>query len=156
MPMTEERFDTERLLRLRKLTRSIADHLRGQMKEYLSTLAPLLRPRAVLGDYVQSSTRETSKNADAAFKDLQSVYEAVARRPPFNLSSELKPPVEIISTALEMTPMEYSYEAKTERESKQVTVISPLKWMLTYSGFAPSRLKEMLRDRGRSGEEVQK
>ncbi|HEY0546742.1 MAG TPA: hypothetical protein VGC91_15290 [Pyrinomonadaceae bacterium] len=154
--MTEERYDIERLLRLRKLTRSIADHLRGQMKGYLSTLAPLIRPRAVLGDYVQSSTRETSKIADSAFKDLQAVYDAVARSSPFNLSSELKPPVEIISAALEMTPMEYSYEAKTERESKQVTVVSPLKWMLTYSGFAPGRLKEMLRDRGRAGEEVQR
>lgn len=154
--MTEERYDIERLLVLRKLTRAIADHLRGQMKEYLSTLAPLIRPRAVLGDYVQSSTRETSKIADSAFKDLQAVYDAVARNAPFNLSSELKPPVEITSTALEMTPMEYSYEAQTERESKQVTVVSPLKWMLTYSGFAPGRLKELLRDRGRAGEEVQR
>jgi len=154
--MMEEDYDVQRLLVLRKLTRAIADLLRGQMKEYLSTLAPLLRPRAVLGDYVQSSTRETSKIADSAFKELQGLYETVARAAPFNLSGELKPPIEIISTALEMTPMEYSHEAKTGSESKTVTVISPLKWILTYSGFAPSRLKEILRDRGRSGEEVQR
>lgn len=151
----EESYDIQRLLVLRKLTRAIADLLRGQMKEYLSTLAPLVRPRAVLGDYVQGSTRETSKIADTAFKELQSVYETVARAAPFNLSGELKPPIEIISTALEMTPMEYSYEAQTERESKSVTVVSPLKWILTYSGFAPGRLKELLRDRGRAGEDVQ-
>jgi hypothetical protein len=154
--MTEERYDIERLLVLRKLTRAIADTLRGQMKEYLSTLAPLLRPRAVLGDYVQSSTRETSKIADSAFKDLQALYESVAGAAPFNLSAELKPPVEIVSTALEMTPMEYSYEAAAGSESKGVTVVSPLKWMLTYSGFAPGRLKEMLRDRGRNNDEVQR
>lgn len=152
----EEGYDIQRLLVLRKLTRAVADLLRASMREYLSTLAPLVRPRAVLGDYVQSNTRETSKIADSAFKELQAVYETVARAAPFNLSGELKPPVEIISTALEMTPMEYSYEAQTERESKSVTVVSPLKWMLTYSGFAPGRLKELLRDRGRSGEEVQR
>jgi hypothetical protein len=152
----EENYDVQRLLVLRKLTRAIADLLRGQMKDYLSTLAPLLRPRVVLGDYVQSSTRETSKIADTAFKELQGLYETVARAAPFNLAGELKPPVEIISTALEMTPMEYSYEATTERDSKTVTVVSPLKWMLTYSGFAPGRLKEILRDRGRAGEEVQR
>ncbi len=152
----EEGYDIQRLLVLRKLTRAIADLLRGQMKEYLSTLAPLLRPRATLGDYVQSNTRETSKIADSAFKELQTLYESVARAAPFNLSGELKPPIEITSSALEMTPMEYSHEARTERESKTVTVISPLKWMLTYSGFAPGKLKEILRDRGRSGEEVQR
>jgi hypothetical protein len=154
--MTEEGYDIQRLLVLRKLTRAISDLLRGQMKEYLSTLAPLLRPRATLGDYVQSSTRETSRIADAAFKELQGIYESVARASPFNLSGELKPPIEITSTALEMTPMEYSYEAQTGSESKTVTVVSPLKWMLTYSGFAPGRVKELLRDRGRAGEEVQR
>jgi hypothetical protein len=154
--MMQEQYDIQRLLVLRKLTRAVSDLLRGQMKEYLSTLAPLLRPRAVLGDYVQSSTRETSKIADSSFKELQSVYETVAKAAPFNLSGELKPPIEITSTALEMTPMEYVYDATTEGESKTVTVVSPLKWMLNYSGFSPGRLKELLGDRGRSGEEVQR
>ncbi|MGB9180919.1 MAG: hypothetical protein WCB68_16930 [Pyrinomonadaceae bacterium] len=150
----EESFDTQKLLTLRKVTRAVSDLLRAQMKEYLSTLAPLLRPRTVLGDYVQTSTKETTRGSDKAFKELQSLYEQIARTKPFNITAELKPPVEIINTALEMTPMEYEHEASTGQESKSVIVTSPLKWVLSYSGFSPKRLRETLAGRQRDHEKV--
>lgn len=147
-------MNTQQLLQLRKLTRAISDLLRGQLKDYLTTLSPLLRPRVVLGDYVQSSTKENVRGADKAFKDLQSLFESVAGGKPYNLSKELKPPVEVIGSTLEMIPMEYSYVATTERETKTVTVTSPLKWVLFYSGFNLSRLRTMVADRNRSDGEV--
>lgn len=152
----EEHYTTQRLLVFRKLTRAIADLLRGQMKEYLSTLGPLLRPKIVLGDYIESGAKEPAKGADKAFKELQSLYESVAMTKPFNLSKELKPPIEIISAALDITPMEYTYTAKTERESKTVTITSPLKWALNYSGFAPDRLKRLIAESNRSTDELQR
>jgi len=42
-------YSIQRLLALRKLTRAIADHLRGEVKAYLQTFAPQFRPRTVLG-----------------------------------------------------------------------------------------------------------
>jgi hypothetical protein len=126
------------------------------MKEYLSTLAPLFRPKIVLGDYIEGHTKEVAKGADKAFKELQSLYESVAMAKPFSLSKELKPPIEITSMALDITPMEYDYTAKTERDSKTVTITSPLKWALNYSGFAPGRLKNLLADRQRSTDELQR
>lgn len=151
----DESFNIQRLLTLRKLTRAISDLLRGQMKDYLSTLAPLLRPRAVLGDYVQSSTKEPGRAADKAFQELQALYTSVVSAKPFNLPAELKPPIEIISTTLEMTQLDYPHEAKTEQATKTVVVTAPLKWVLTYSGFAPARLKEMLVGRSRPSEQIQ-
>lgn len=150
----DESFDTKKLLVLRKLTRSISDLLRGQMRDYLTTLAPLLRPKTVLGDYIQSTTKESGRNADQAFKELQSLYEKIASATPYRLKPELKPPVEIINSSLEMTPKEYRYTAKTEDESKNVTITSPLKWVLNYSGFNPGRLTEMLSHRDRNSEQV--
>ena len=47
------RDSIQSLLVLRKLTRAMADAVRAQMTEYLATLAPLLRPQMVLGDYVR-------------------------------------------------------------------------------------------------------
>jgi len=152
--MSDEGYSIQRLLVLRKLTVAISKLLTEQMREYLATLSPLLRPRTVLGGYVDSSTKETARGADKNFKELQSLYETIATAKPFNLPAELKPPVEIISTTLEFTPLNYSHAAKTEQESKTVTVTSPLTWTLNYSGFSLGRLRELVADRNRSGKEL--
>jgi len=151
----DERYSTKGLLALRRLTRAVSDLLRGQLKEHLETLAPLLRPRGVLGEYVQPASKETIKGAEAAFKELQSLYDKLAVSKPFHLPKELKPPLSVLSTALELTPMEYAHAAKTERETKTVTVSSPLQWSLNYAGYGPRRLRALLAERNRTGDELQ-
>ncbi|MEW5979666.1 MAG: hypothetical protein AB1898_28035 [Acidobacteriota bacterium] len=147
-------MNTQQLLQLRKLTRAISDLLRGQLKEYLTTLAPLLRARAVFGEYLHSSTKEAVRGADKAFKDLQSLYQSVAGAKPFNLPKELTPPIELMSATLEIVPMEYVYRASTEQSTKEVVVTSPLKWILFHSGYSLSQLRAILADRNRSDAQV--
>ena len=148
-------YSTQRMLALRKITRSMADVLRQQLKEYLATVSPLLRPKSVFGDYVQGGAKELVRGADVAFKDLQALYEAVVSTKPFEFPKELKPPIEILSSALEITPLEYSYEAKSEPASKVVNVSSPFKWTLSYSGFTPGKFAELLVDPGKYSDEIQ-
>src|SRR5262249_5647128 len=105
---------------------------------------PLLRPRAVLGDYIQSSVKESVKGADAAFKEVQGLYNSLAGAKPFHFNRELQSPIEVLSSVLEITPVEYTHVAKTENSSKTVTVTTPLKWVLSYGGFGPKRLKDQL------------
>ncbi|HMF57218.1 MAG TPA: hypothetical protein VK619_12825 [Pyrinomonadaceae bacterium] len=151
----EERYSIQRLLALRKLTRAMADYLRGQMKEYLSTLSPLFRPKAVLGNYVEGGAYEVSRIGEKAFKELQEAYQALAKSKPYNLPPDFKTPLEIISTQLEMTPVEYTYVASGGGESKTVVVTSPLKWVLTFSGFSPARLRELIASKNRTGDALQ-
>jgi len=148
-------YSTQSMLTLRRITRSMADILRQQLKEYLSTLSPLLRPKSVFGDYIQGGAKELVRGADAAFKELQVLYEVAASSKPFDFPRELKPPIEILSSTLEITPMEYRYDARTERGSKTVTVSSPFKWMLSYSGFTPGKLTELREDPGKYSAEIQ-
>jgi len=160
-----EAFTTKRLLTLRKLTRAVADLLRSQAKEYLVTLAPLLRPSSILGSFVEGHGKEPVQGADKTFKELQGLFEAIAGAKPFNLRKELKTPLEMSSAIIDMTPVEYPHVVKTDQGSKTVIVTSPLKWSLTYSGYAPGRLtstnytprrlRELLADRNRSADEVQ-
>ncbi len=152
--MTDESYSIQQLLVLRKLTVAVSKLLTEQMRDYLTTLAPLLRPKAVLGDYVDSSTKEAARGAEKNFKELQSLYETIAAAKPFNLAAELKPPIEIVSAALEFRPLEYDHAAQTDNESKTVTVTSPLRWVLNYSGFTLARLKELVADRNRSATEL--
>ena len=151
----EESFSTQRLLALRKLTRAVADLLRAQMKDYLSTLAPLFRPRNVLGNYVGSDAYEASRTGEKAFRDLQELYQTIAQSKLYRLPTELKTPLEVINPQLEMTPVEYTHVASNDGESKAILMTSPLKWVLTYGGFGPGRLKELVTSDQRTSDQLQ-
>ena len=131
--MAEETYSLQRLLVLRKITRAISDTLRGQIREHLGTLNTLLRPRAVFGESGHGT-------ATGAFNDLVALYQTIAAAKPFLLTQEITRPVEMASTSLELLPVEYTHRA----EGKTVVVTSPLKWVVTYSGFSPARLKELI------------
>lgn len=151
-----EEFTTQRILALRKLTRAMADLIRGQAKDYLATLGPLFRPRAILGGYTESNPKETVPGAEKAFKDLQTLHESVAGSKLFGLPKELNPPIELTSSSLEMTPLEYSHSAQAGGgPTKAVAITAPLRWVLSYTGFTPRRFKELLAERNRNTIQVQ-
>lgn len=140
----DQAYDLQKLRSLRKLTRAIAESLRTELKEHLGTVTLLLRPRTILGDFVESSSKGEVKGSDVAFRDLRSKYEAVAGGRPYGLSKELNPPIEILASNVELVPLEYPHVAKSGSESRTVTVTQPLKWILTYQGLAPTRLRDLL------------
>jgi hypothetical protein len=150
----DEPITTQRLLALRKLTRVIADLLRSQLKEYLATVTPLLRPTAVLGEYVQGSSKITVRGADKAFKELQALYESIAGKKPFEVGKDLQPPIEILSSTPEIAPVEYPHIARGGGLSKTVMVTSPFKWTLTFSGFGLPKLKELMENRRAASREI--
>jgi hypothetical protein len=138
-----EAWNTQKLLDLRKLTRTVADALRNDLAEHLATLLPLFRPRNLLGSYVQGAPKDL-RGSDKAFKELQGLYESVASSKPFNLPRDLKAPIPVDANALEILPFEYDHAAKSKRVSKTVRVASPLRWVIAYSGSSPERLRETL------------
>jgi hypothetical protein len=150
------RDSIQSLLVLRKLTRVIADTIRSQMTQYLTTLAPLLRPETVLGDYVQGGAKESTRRADKAFKDLQTLYETIAATKPFNLPRELTTPIRFSAAGgLEITPVDYPHAVKAGSESRTINVRSPLTWVLSYAGFPVTRLPDLLKVKLRPGDELQ-
>lgn len=146
------------LLALRKLTRAIAEAVRSQMTEYLGTVAPLLRPTALLGDYIQGGVRESAVKADRALKEVQGLYQAIAPAKPFSLPRELAAPINFPGVSLEITPVEYVHAAQDGANTRNITVRCPLSWVLTYSGYAPSRMDQLLgsNTRLRATDELQK
>jgi hypothetical protein len=135
---------TEKLIALRKLTRALADHLRGQLKDHLAALLPLLRPRTLLGAYTQGGGKESDKSADKAFYELTALYQTVASSKPYNLTSELKSPVRVASSTLEVHPVQYNYVATSKAVTKTLLMTSPLKWVLCYAGYPLARLTELV------------
>jgi hypothetical protein len=150
----DARDSTQSLLVLRKLTRAIAEVVRAQMTEHLATLAPLLRPRMVLGDYVEDGTKEGGRRSDKAYKDLVALYESVAVPKPFNLARELSTPLRLSGTGLEITPVETACTIQSGGSSRTIMVRSPLTWTLSYSGYGPQRLPELLKNRLQGADEL--
>jgi hypothetical protein len=149
------RDSVKSLLVLRKLTRAIADAVRGQLSEHITTLTPLLQPQSVFGDYIQAPQRESTLKAEQAFKELKALYEAITPVKPLNLRRELSPPFNFSNVSLEITPVDYVHQAQADGGPRKITVRSPLTWTLTYSGFAPGRLQEVL-DQQVRGDELHK
>jgi hypothetical protein len=148
------RDSTQSLLVLRKLTRAITDSVRAQMTEYLTTLAPLLRPRMILGDYVEDGTKDSIRRSDKALKELQAIYEKVASTKPYNLPRELTMPLRLSGSGLEITAVDTPHVIQTGSEARTIMVRSPLTWTLTYGGHAPAKLPELLKSKLRAGEEL--
>lgn len=138
------RDNIQSLLVLRKLTRAIADAVRSQMTEYLVTVTPLLRPMAVLGDYIQGGVKESTLKAERAFKEVHSLFQSIAPTKPFSLSRDLTIPFSFPSATLEITPVEYTHVVQNGAATRKITVRCPLSWVLTYSGYAPTHLDQLL------------
>jgi hypothetical protein len=143
------------LLNLRKLTRAMADVERAQIVDHLATLSPLLLPQTVFGDHIQGAPKISSQRSEPAMKELRTLFDTVAPAQPLNLRRELAPPFAFPDLDLELTPVDYAYDAQVGAGTKRIMVRSPLTWTLTYAGFAPPRLREMLDQKVR-GEELQR
>jgi len=141
----DQPFDISRLLVLRKVTRGISDLFGARLRRYLGTLSVLIQPRNVFGEHIRSTAKQQSiKGADEAFEQLRGLYMALADASPFNLPRELESPLDVFSTVPEVTPAEYSYVTQVDGQERTISVTSPLKWVLTYSGSSPRRLRELL------------
>jgi hypothetical protein len=151
-----ETISIQRLLLLRKVTRALAEHFRGLLKDHVAALAPLIRPKPLLGDFISGSTKESPNFADKAFQEFLGIYQGVAGTKPFAIPKELKPPIDATISPLELHPFEYIHAAKSVSDSKVVTVTSPLRWVLTYPGYSPAALRTLLAQRSPSSDLVQK
>ena len=151
-----ENLKLEQLADLREKTEAVSQLLLNQLKGHLDTLRPLLAPRRILGNYVRSSVKEDILDTDVALKRLREKYKEVCSKP-FALTAELDESVVAeMDSRLELYRWEYSHEASTARETKTITVASPVKWALSYtSGYTVAQLREVVAGkRERRQEEV--
>jgi hypothetical protein len=138
------RLTYEDLPRLHNLTKEVSKFCRGQLRTYLDALAPLFRPRRVLGDHVESADRHSVANADENMAELQETYFRACGRP-FDLRRELPTPLESVPTQIQFYEWEYVHEARSERDRKAINIVAPLTWVLAYrSTYSLSMLRQVM------------
>jgi len=134
----------EQLPRLHDLTSEVAKICRGQLRSYLDALAPLFRPRRLLGNHMDGAGKETVSGVDQNLNDLRETYFKACGRP-FDLRKELPTPLESVPTQIQLYEWEYLYDIHNDRERKTITVISPLTWVLSYpSTYSLSMMRQVV------------
>jgi hypothetical protein len=114
------------------------------LRSYLDALAPLFRPRRVLGDLIEGAARESVPAAEKNFAELKETYRQVSGRP-FDLRRELVAPLESIPTQIQLYEWEYVHQARTQGGRRHITVVSPLTWVLAYpSVYSLSMMRQVM------------
>lgn len=131
----------EQLAKLRNQTDAIAGFLRNRLQGHLETLRPLFAPRRLLGKYVDR--KEDVQGSEKAAAQLREKFKEVCGAP-FSLSPDLDDEyLARIENRPELHPWEYTHDTKGEGESKQLTITSPVRWVLTYgSGYTLSQVRQ--------------
>jgi len=140
---TAKTLTFEQLVDLREKTETIAQFLQNQLRTYLETLRPLFSPRRVFGKFVGG--KEEIAGAEKAFAQLRTQFQGICAKP-FSLPPELNSDVlSDIDGRIEIFPWEYLHEAKNQKETKFLTITSPVRWVLSYSsGYTLSQLRQTL------------
>jgi hypothetical protein len=130
----------DRLLKLRRATRALSDFLEGELRGHLDTIAPLLRPKRLLGTLIAGESTETYHDSEQVFQELQQLWAEVCERP-FRLRSHLSSPIPSIRVKLELSRWEEAWVSPGG--GKRLWVSSPLTWVLGYPGGC--RLESLIR-----------
>lgn len=137
-------MDIQHLLDLRKITQAVSRKFEADLKTHFTTLAPLLSPRQLFGEYVRGGVKSAGPQTEKAYRELTSRFKSVAEQKPFSLNVSLSPPLDLFTATPTLTPLDYSYTARSGEIDHQITIISPLKWAICYPETEPKRLRELL------------
>lgn len=137
----------EGLPELRAKTEVISKFLHEQLTTHLDTLRPILSPERLLGK--AGGPRADSPLADRILAQLQQSYRPFATRP-FDLPAEFDPYwLSLVGNRITLYAWEYSYEASNGRETRSITMTSPVRWVVTFaSGYTLSQFRQAVIGKG--------
>jgi hypothetical protein len=110
----------------------VAQSCLRHLKIQIEAMAPLFRPRRILGDHIDAAGKEAVPAADRNFADLQDLYSRVAVKP-YDLRPELRSPLESVATQLQFDEWEYTHATETDRGWQSIRVTAPLTWVVSYA-----------------------
>jgi hypothetical protein len=133
----------QELPELRRKTEAVAKLLQEQLTRHVDTLRPLFSADRVFGKYAGGKGEDGA--VERAYNELQQGYREFTRKP-FDLPQTFEAHwLTLVGTRLALYPWEYVHEAKTDRESKSITMTAPLQWVLCYaSNYTLSQMRQAI------------
>jgi hypothetical protein len=135
-----EALTLDQLPGLRERTDRAAARIYARLSQHLDTVSMLLSPRRVLGKYVQTTDGMPGPRGDKAHLQLKERFAEHSGKP-YALASDLGDEPLTMGQRVELHPWRYDHKI----ESHSITVTSPVRWVLGYSGaYKPDELRKML------------
>jgi hypothetical protein len=136
----------QELPELRRKTEVISKFLQDQLLTHLETLRPILSPERLFGKHVGKGDASL---ADRAFAQFQQSYRPFSA-PPFDLPSEFDQYwLTLVGNRVTLYPWEYTYPARTERETRPISMTSPVRWVVSFaSAYTLSQVRQALAGKG--------
>jgi hypothetical protein len=137
----------EQLSDLRRKTEIISKFLQDRLLAHLETLRPILAPERVFGRALAG--RGDSGLGDRILAQLQQSYRPFTSRP-YDLPTQFDEHwLSLVGTKVTLYPWEYAHEARTDRETRTITMSSPLRWVVTYtSAYTLAHVRQALAGKG--------
>ena len=137
----------QELTELRRKTEVVSKFLQEQLTAHLETLRPIVSPERLFGKFLGAKGDATS--ADRAFAQLQQSYKPFSTKP-FDIPSEFDEHwLTLVGNRVALYPWEYSHEAKTDRETKTISIASPVRWVVSFtSGYTLSQVRQGVAGKG--------
>jgi hypothetical protein len=132
---------------LRAKTEAVSKLLQDQLTTHLETLRPILSPERLFGKSVGSRTE--TPLADRALAQIQQSYKPFSARP-FDLPAEFDAYwLTLVGSRVTVYPWEYSHEASDGRETRSITMTSPVRWVVSFaSAYTLSQFRQALFGKG--------
>src|SRR5262245_41341575 len=133
----------QELTERRRKTEAVSKFLQEQLAAHLETLRPVFSPERVFSKFL--GTKGDHALSDRAFAHLQQSYRPLTGKP-FDIPSEFDPQwLTLVGNRLALHPWEYAHEIKTDRETRTITIASPVRWVVRFtSTYGLSQLRQGL------------
>ena len=143
----KKKLTLDALADLRKTSENVSKLLGDRLRIYVETLRPLFDPQCLLGRY--AGGREEVAGASKALAAVKEAYQTLCGQPfllPRDLDEEW---LEQVGNQVVLYPWEYDHDAQSGKDSKTITITSPLCWVLAYkSPYSPSDMQRVMRGKG--------
>ncbi len=128
-------INIDNLIKLRKLTQIVSEHLGNKIQQHLQTLKPLFNPSIVFGQYINGQTKASVATAGNDFAKLKADFDSLRRSKPYLKLTELGNQLDVFGSSVEINPYKYQHIAKRDGQENRITITSPMKWVISYKNL---------------------
>ncbi|HEU0122213.1 MAG TPA: hypothetical protein VFQ91_16910 [Bryobacteraceae bacterium] len=149
-----ENINLDNYADLRDVSRQFCTSLQTQASGYLETVRQLFRPAAVFGPFLIGSHKDAPRDAAVAYGQFKAFFAEVAAAKPLSLDPSLPDALEVTFGTPILNVVSYPHEITTRTGPKTISVVSPMRWVLSFPEYPLAKFLELMSAPKRSADDL--